>query len=486
MRYCNTASRLHRAQKFIAWSLLTGTFFCLNLFLVQGVLIADEKKEAKVASTFLAPLDKIVLEDGDTIVFLGDSITHQCLYTQYFENYIYTRFPNKRIRMHNAGVGGAKAWDALARFDKDVTAYKPKYVTVLLGMNDGRYTPFNLEYFETYQKDMAEVVNKIKAIGAIPILMTPTMFDARARRINPRGNSDEPSIAQYNAVMAYYGAWMREVAVRSGHGYVDMYGPLNQLTADARKQEPKFTMIKDAVHPDAPGQVVMAAAMVQDMGLPRQLSYIRIQKNDGSQLRASATGGKVSDLKETEQGIEFTWLADSLPWILPEDAEVGVAMTKLGHKLTREGLQIHNLKPGQYQLSIDDQVVGRFHSRALERHIELQGNKKTPQYQQAAKVAELNAVRNNTSIKKLRGEWRKFQVYARVQATKGEDAAAQEKIDRQVATYEKQLEGLDERVAQANAEAKVIEDEIFKINQPKSRKYTLKRVAVPKKPVAKK
>ena len=79
---------------------------------------------------------KLELADGDCLVFLGDSITHQCLYTQYVEDYFYTRFPNIRVKYHNAGVGGAKAWDALERFERDVAAYKPKYVTILLGMNE--------------------------------------------------------------------------------------------------------------------------------------------------------------------------------------------------------------------------------------------------------------------------------------------------------------------------------------------------------------
>ena len=38
-------------------------------------------------------VEKIDLQDGDTLVFLGDSITHQCLYTQYVEDYYYTRYP---------------------------------------------------------------------------------------------------------------------------------------------------------------------------------------------------------------------------------------------------------------------------------------------------------------------------------------------------------------------------------------------------------
>jgi lysophospholipase L1-like esterase len=60
------------------------------------------------------------------------------LYTQYIEDLLLHRATLKsRIRFHNAGVGGDRAKDALNRFDEDVAAYKPKYVTILLGMNDG-------------------------------------------------------------------------------------------------------------------------------------------------------------------------------------------------------------------------------------------------------------------------------------------------------------------------------------------------------------
>ncbi len=94
------------------------------------------------------------LKDGDSIVFYGDSITHQRLYTQYLEDYFYTRYPHTHLKIHNAGVSGSVAWEALTRFEDDVAAYKPKYVTVLLGMNDGNHEPFNQSIFETYRRDM--------------------------------------------------------------------------------------------------------------------------------------------------------------------------------------------------------------------------------------------------------------------------------------------------------------------------------------------
>src|SRR6185295_12861719 len=102
------------------------------------------------AQDFKAPVARLDLVAGDSVVFLGDSITHQRLYTQYVEDFYYTRFPGLKIKFHNAGVGGARARDALDRFDRDVAAYKPKYVTVLLGMNDGSYIPYDEKTFQTY------------------------------------------------------------------------------------------------------------------------------------------------------------------------------------------------------------------------------------------------------------------------------------------------------------------------------------------------
>lgn len=152
----------------------------LLVFAIVGPTRADDLK---------SPIAGLDLKDGDCIVFLGDSITHQRLYTQYVEDYFYTRFPHKRLKLHNAGVSGSLAWESLERFDRDVAAYKPKYVTVLLGMNDGDHQPFNQMIFDAYRRDMTSIVRRIREIDATPVLMTPTMFDARVRRAQ-RPNAD--------------------------------------------------------------------------------------------------------------------------------------------------------------------------------------------------------------------------------------------------------------------------------------------------------
>ncbi|QDV15798.1 GDSL-like Lipase/Acylhydrolase [Gimesia panareensis] len=458
-------------------SQLIGLVAVCLLLQMTTLLSAQEAKQ----QTHKAPLSKMELKTGDSIVFLGDSITHQCLYTQYVEDFFYTRYPKMRLKFHNAGVGGAKAWDALARFDRDVAAYHPKYVTVLLGMNDGRYQPFNDEIFLTYYEDMKELISKIEGIGATPILMTPTMFDARAARLGKR-KRDPAAVELYNSVLAYYGTWLREVAAESGFGFVDMYSPLNNITITERQKNPQFTLIRDAIHPDPPGQVVMAVALLSDMNVQRQVSRVTISKKANGEPAMAARGGKLSDLKYTDDGVTFTWLADSLPWVVPEEAKLGAELTKLGHRMSQESLSIHDLPPGRYELSIDGQVVGQYANTALARHVELQGNPKTPQYQQAMKVALLNQERNAGPVKDKRNSWRAFQSYARLK--REVDAQGDQKDEKkvaQVAQLDKRLEDQDRVIQESEAAAKALEDKIYEVNQPVARKYVLKKVTAAKK-----
>src|SRR4030095_3860389 len=119
-------------------------------FLIAVLFCAPLSAQEPAKPAQKAIVEKIDLQDGDTLVFLGDSITHQCLYTQYVEDYFYTRYPKMRLHFHKAGVGGDRTKEAIVRFDEDVAAFKPKYVTMLLGMNDGAYRDFDKTVFDNY------------------------------------------------------------------------------------------------------------------------------------------------------------------------------------------------------------------------------------------------------------------------------------------------------------------------------------------------
>ncbi len=362
------------------------------------------------AAEFKAPVTEIDLQDGDTLVFLGDSITHQSLYTQYVEDYYYTRYPERRILFHNAGVSGDKAADALDRFAEDVAPFKPKYITILLGMNDGRYQGFNPEIFDAYEKGMTELADRMQALGAVEIFMGPTMYDSRVASVKPpRWLKDQEEIAQathyYNAVLAFYGTWIRDVALERGAGYVDLLGPLNYHTTQQRLEDPAYTLIPDAVHPGPAGHAVMAFELLEQMNADRSVGAVNASlKPDGS-WRVAASNGTVTEVAGDGHTLRFTYKAHSLPWVLPPDAKQGYAMTKAGHKMSNERLSVRGLKPGKYSLKIAGVEVGQYSHAQLGAKVELQGNEKTPQYQQALAVAMLNKECNDITVHPLRLQW---------------------------------------------------------------------------------
>jgi lysophospholipase L1-like esterase len=422
-----------------------------------------------------SPLARLDLSDGDSIVFYGDSITHQRLYTQYLGDYFYTRYPQMRLKLHNAGVSGSVAWEALERFDRDVAAYKPKYVFVLLGMNDGNHEPFNPTIYATYRKDMTTIFEKIEKIGATPIIMDPTMFDARVRRAK-RPHANPENTLMYNAVMTYYGAWLREVAMDSGYGFVDVWGPMNNIAMELRKSNPTFTLVPDAVHPGPAGHMVMTTAIIHDMGLSRQVSDICLALDAEKQHQVTATGGKLTDLKRLANGVEFIWQAASLPWVVPNEVQIDAQLHGLDNSMNDETLEIHGLAPGKYTLVIDGQNVGTYDTVQLEHHIELQENAKTPQYQQALAVANLNKQRNEGPVDAMRTEWWNFQDYidAKHELKEHPDNV---KSKQKLVSSEHLIVGMDARIAKDNADARLLEDRIFQINKPVAHKYSLTKGA---------
>src|SRR2546426_7668377 len=115
-------------------------FFCLLLFAAAAWAQGD-----------------FYLKDGDRVVFYGDSITDQRLYTTFTETYVLTRFPKLDVSFVHSGWGGDRVTGGGGglidlRLRRDVVAYKPTVMTIMLGMNDGSYRAFDEPIFDTFAK----------------------------------------------------------------------------------------------------------------------------------------------------------------------------------------------------------------------------------------------------------------------------------------------------------------------------------------------
>jgi lysophospholipase L1-like esterase len=92
-------------------------------------------------------MDKnFLFKNGETIVFIGDSITDCGRRDQFFpygNGYVKTaidlitaRYPEKSFNYFNRGISGNTAEDLFNRWHDDLILLKPDWVSVLIGIND--------------------------------------------------------------------------------------------------------------------------------------------------------------------------------------------------------------------------------------------------------------------------------------------------------------------------------------------------------------
>lgn len=461
---------------------LKGRLFLALALASAGVFAATAPAAEKLLpipspAKFAPPAGKIAFQDGDTLVFLGDSITSQCLSTQYIEDFFYTRFPKTRLHFHNAGTVGDRAADVIDRFDADVAAFKPKYVSVLFGMNDGGFTDWQEPVFEEFQKNMTALLDRIGEAGATPIPMTPTMFDALPNKLSNR--TQEPRDGAYNTVLKTYSAWVKEESKRRGIAVADLYAPMVAATEEKRRSEADWTMIPDTMHPTPTGHVVMAAAFLNDVAFCPPVSEILISKKNNV-WQATVGNGDLANLQGDDK-VAFSFTAKSLPWVLPPEADEGRKLLPVAFKkppaLSSELLAVRGLAPGKYELKIDGESVGQWTDTELAAGIDLGENPKTPQYQQALKVALLNKTRTARTEHPMRIDWATLKAQRNAlkaveQANDNPNRIAQ--MQKSFATF---LETNQKSISDYVTKSQEMEEAIYAINEPVARKYEVAPVA---------
>src|SRR5580658_9039880 len=137
-------------------------------FFMKGALTTLAAVAGTSAGDVAAGTPGFELRDGDTVVFYGDSITNQKLYTVYTEAFVLTRFPQMRVRFVHSGWSGDRVSGGLMgtidqRLERDVFRYRPTVVTVMLGMNDGEYQPYDRAIFQKYADGYLHIVDRIKS-----------------------------------------------------------------------------------------------------------------------------------------------------------------------------------------------------------------------------------------------------------------------------------------------------------------------------------
>jgi len=401
------------------------------------------------------------LKQGDTWVMAGDSITAQHLHSNYFEAFCFARFPQLKFAFRNSGVGGHTIPSTLARFDYDIAAWKPTVVSVELGMNDKGGTPT-----DKFVANMTTMVERIRSVKARPIILSASPVNDGTTMANLGGNQ---RLHEYAVALKEFSAKEQIPYADQFHALVDVWGlnksketmagtilKLQQASADdalvgvehlraflaaqAKSPVPLVSMQGDAVHPGAPGQLMMAAALLKALGADGFVSSLTLAA-DGKVVEAK--GCKADGLKAEAGRIEFDRLDERLPFPIPEDAQTVTAFYPTILDLSQYTLKVTGLKDGSYSMKINGIASATLTSKELANGVNLTALSSaapaTVNPITAQSRAILSAVANKEN---LVGQWRG-------QSKQAFAPGAAPELQEKLALVTKTVEEADEKIRQA-------------------------------------
>jgi len=227
------------------------------------------------------------LENGQRVLFLGDSITQDGRYIAFLSAYLMAAYPERRLDIVNLGLG-SETVSGLSephhpyprpnlheRLDRALAKTKPDLVFACYGMNDGIYYPFSEERFTAYREGIMRLIYKLQGAGVKGIvLLTPPPFDPgsiEASRLQPQGREEygyRTPYRGYDSVLSRYGEWILSLE-KSGSVdlAIDVHTPVASYIAGQRSIDPHFKS-GDGVHPNDEGHWIMASAILEALGEP--------------------------------------------------------------------------------------------------------------------------------------------------------------------------------------------------------------------------
>jgi lysophospholipase L1-like esterase len=344
-------------------------------------------------------------QQGDRVVFVGNSITDGGHYHSYIWLYYLTHYPDRRITVFNAGIGGDVAQQIFERLDSDVLAHKPTVLTLTFGMNDTGYQNLKGDKADSVYnakvaaslKSFALVEAKLEAHTEVKKIMisSPSYDETSKIKINP--------LLKKNAAILRIAAEQQKAAVRNNWGYVDFNGSLTQVSLHEQQGDSLFTFNNaDRIHPTNDGQMVMAYAFLKAQGLAgKKVAGVVINAPANKVERAENCAITQPDISPVV--IKFNYLANSLPYPTdtipsgfgrPQRAQsAALKLIPFTDEFNQETLQVKGLKQNQYALKIDDKTIGTYTGADLGQGINLALIKTTPQYQQALAIMHINEER---------------------------------------------------------------------------------------------
>lgn len=212
----------------------------------------------------------MIIPPNSKLVMIGDSITDSERarpdgeglfdalgkgYVSLVDGLLTARYPARRIRVVNKGLGGNTVRDLRDRWQTDVLDLKPDWLSICIGINDVWRqfdSPLQTErhvLLDEYAHTLEELVQSTRPTLKGLVLMTPYLI--------------EPNRTDaMRAMMDEYGATVRQLAEKYQALLVDTQAAFDVVLKDLHP----MALAWDRVHPNRTGHTVLARAFLQTIG----------------------------------------------------------------------------------------------------------------------------------------------------------------------------------------------------------------------------
>ncbi|HOJ53336.1 MAG TPA: GDSL-type esterase/lipase family protein [Phycisphaerae bacterium] len=295
------------------------------------------------------------IRDGDTVVFLGDSITAARTYGRLIEHYTLMRYPERKVRFINAGQGGDTAAGGLARLERDVFAHGATLLTVAYGINDiGWGGKADDEHRQKYLDSIRGIVEACKKRG-VRVFICSAAITA-----GDRGEED------YLQKMCDEGM---AISRSLGGGSIDVMRTMRTIQNRVKqwnanhKDSTETLHASDGIHLNELGQLAMGFAILKGLGAPADVSSVTISAGEAKLL--AARGCRLTELVGAPDRVEFTRLDEGLPINLEPLWQLRFRFIPFPEELNRYMLTVKDLAPGKYEVRAAGRLVGTWDEKRL-------------------------------------------------------------------------------------------------------------------------
>jgi lysophospholipase L1-like esterase len=305
------------------------------------------------------PEADFLLRDGDTCVFLGDSITAARGYTKIVEHYTLMRFPVRQVRFYHAGKGGDTASGCLERLERDVFSRGATVVTVALGVNDiGWGMKADAEHRQKYLNGIREIVTRCRARSVRVVICSPAITaehpdKAESGFLQKMADDGLALAASLGAQTCDLQRGMREVQRRilEANSHEPDSGKHLKLHAE------------DGVHLNDLGQLAMGYALIKGLGAPADVSSATLDWTAGQAKAVS--GCAITDIQKTDDGLTFVRLDEGSPLNLGTFSGLNYRWVPMPEGINRQMMTVTGLPPGEYEVRAGGRALGKVSAGAL-------------------------------------------------------------------------------------------------------------------------